>query len=541
MRKILGNIYIPSEGLFKKGILYYNEHIVEIIQDSTVQEDVFILPGLIDAHVHIESSMMSPIEYARESLKHGVVAAVTDPHEIANVCGVAGITYMVNAANEVPMKIFTGAPSCVPATKMESSGATINGGDIDQLFNDELCSHLAEMMNFPGVIFDDEEVVHKLNIAKKYKKVIDGHAPMLSGAELGKYIASGITTDHECTTLSEAIEKIDLGMKIMLRQSSASKDFWKLDELIDLYPDSIMFCTDDCHPNELQKGYIENLFREALNKNYSIQNIVKGATINAINHYGLNVGYLRKGDPADFIVLDNLTKFTVLKTVINGKDVFDGEKVLINQLPIAPINNFFCNAVSLSDILVNAQHEKNLQVIEVIPDSLLTKHITVPVISNDGFVESDVEKDILKIVVVNRYMEAKPMVGFIKGFGIKRGAIGGSVAHDSHNIIVVGVDNDSILQAITLIQKGRGGLVAVDKQEKVFLSLPIAGLMSDKCCADVAREYETINEFAIRLGTLLTASFMTLAFMALLVIPELKIGDKGLFNINTFSFVDLQS
>jgi adenine deaminase len=541
MRKILGNIYDPHEGLFKRGILYYSENIVEIIPDDTVREEVYILPGLIDAHVHIESSMMNPIEYAKESLRHGVVAAVTDPHEIANVCGVRGIMYMVNCVVQVPMKIITGAPSCVPATNMESSGAIIGADDIEQLFKNNQCSHLAEMMNFPGVLFNDSEVISKLDIAKKYNKVIDGHAPMLSGQQLVQYAAAGITTDHECTTLSEAIEKIGFGMKIMLRQSSASKDFEKLDKLIDQFPDSIMFCTDDCHPDELQKGYIEKLFRKALYKKYSIQNIIKGATINAINHYGLNVGYLRKGDPSDFIVVDNLKDFTILKTVINGKEVFNGNDVLVDAPSIASINNFFCNTVSLSDIQVKAHIGKSLNVIEIVPDSLLTKHITIPVSFNNGFIESYIGTDVLKIVVVNRYAEAKPTVGFIKGFGIKKGAIGGSVAHDSHNIIVVGADDKSILKAINLIQQSRGGLIAINDEATFLLPLPIAGLMSEKCCAEVADEYKTINDFSKSMGTSLNAPFMTLAFMALLVIPELKIGDKGLFNINTYSFVDLQS
>jgi len=540
MKSIKGNIFDPHSGQFQKGELFFNETIFEFVQDDSVVESILVLPGLVDAHVHIESSMLSPIEYSRESLRHGVVASVTDPHEIANVCGLDGVRYMVKSASLSPMKIFTGAPSCVPATNMESSGASISASDIETLFEGG-CFHLAEMMNFPGVLFDDPSVVSKLHIAQKYKKRIDGHAPTLSGTDLLKYFNAGITTDHECTTLGEALEKISLEMMIMLRESSASRDFDKLDRLIELKPKSVMFCTDDCHPDDLQKGYIDKLFRKALKRNYSISNIVDAATINAIVHYDLPVGYLRKNDFADFIVVNNLNDFTVLKTFINGVEVFDGSDVLIDEENLPPINNFYCNAISLSDISVEVINKKKLHVIDIIPDSLLTRHSVVDLNSVDGYIESDVSKDILKIVVLNRYQEAKPAVGFIRGFGLTQGAFGGSVAHDSHNIIVVGVDDDSILRAIEIIQQHKGGLVAVDKDIEQILSLPIAGLMSDKPCNIVAEEYDSITNLVRKMGSTLKSPFMTLAFMALLVIPELKIGDKGLFDVSTFSLIDLQS
>jgi adenine deaminase len=541
MKSIKGNIFNPISGQFQKGELYFNERIFEFVQDDSVVESIFVLPGLVDAHVHIESSMLSPIEYSRESLRHGVVASVTDPHEIANVCGLEGVRYMVKSASLLPMKIFTGVPSCVPATTMESSGATIDASDVETLFNEDGCFHLAEMMNFPGVLFNDPSVVSKLQIAKKLNKRIDGHAPMLSGADLLKYISAGITTDHECVTLGEALEKISLGMMIMLRESSASKDFDKLDRLIELQPKSVMFCTDDCHPDDLQKGYIDQLFRKAVNNGYPISNIVDAASINAIVHYDLPVGYLRMNDFADFIVVDNLTDFTVLKTFINGVEVFDGKKVFIEEVNLPPINNFFCNTISPIDISVEVEDGKKVNVIDIIPDSLLTRHIAVDLKSVNGYIESDLSKDILKIVVLNRYCEAKPTVGFIKGFGLTYGAFGGSVAHDSHNIIVVGVNDDSILRAIEIIQQNKGGLVAVDNENESILSLPIAGLMSDKPCNIVAEEYENITNVVREMGSTLRSPFMTLAFMALLVIPELKIGDKGLFDVSTFSLIDLQS
>jgi adenine deaminase len=541
IKTIKGNVFNPETGEFRKGVLFYNGKIQEFIPDDSVVEAAYILPGLIDAHVHIESSMLSPLEYSKESLRHGVVACISDPHEIANVCGMAGVDYMIDSAAMTPMKIFTGAPSCVPATDKESAGAIIGVEEIDELFKTNKCLHLAEMMNFPGVLFDDPLVLHKIETAKKYNKCIDGHAPMLFGESLKKYISKGITTDHECTTLQEAIEKADLGMKIILRESSASKDFNNLDRLIDLYPDSVMFCTDDCHPNDLKKGYIDKLFLRSIKKGYSIKNICKGATVNAIKHYHLPVGKLEIGDFADFIVVDDLVNFKILKTVINGDVVFDGINVSVKEELFSKINNFFVNEISLSDLKIKVISETMLNVIQVIPDSLSTKHIKFKIPDDVEFFESDIPSDILKIVVVNRYTISKPAIGFIKGFGIVNGAIGGSVAHDSHNIIIVGTDDQFILDAIQLIQKNRGGLVVLNEAEQLLLSLPIAGLMSDKSCAVVAHEYNVLNDEVKKMGTSLNAPFMTLAFMALLVIPELKIGDKGLFDVNKFSLIDLQS
>jgi len=539
-KSIKGNIYNPSTGEFRKGILFYNERIEKFIADDSISETQYVLPGLIDAHVHIESSMLSPLEYSVESLKHGVVACISDPHEIANVCGVDGIDYMVYSASQTPMKIFTGAPSCVPATDKETSGGIIGVDEIEELFKNNKCFHLAEMMNYPGVLFDDQFVLEKINLAYRYNKCIDGHAPMLNGEQLKKYINKGITTDHECTTLEEALEKIDLGMKIMLRESSASKDFDHLDRLIELKPDAAMFCTDDCHPDDLQKGYIDKLFQRAVKKGYSITTICKAASINAIKHYNLPVGKLEIDDCADFIVVNNLSDFNVLKTIINGEEVFDGKDVFIKKKHIPEINKFFINDVYLDELKVEVFPGNLLNVIQVIPDSLATKQLTYNVTDHVESFESSIQDDILKIVVVNRYAKAKPSIGFIKGFGLKKGAIGGSVAHDSHNIIVVGTDDQSILAAIRLIQLEKGGLVVINENEQIVLPLPIGGLMSDKDCATVAHEYSVLNCKVKEMGSSLKAPFMTLAFMALLVIPELKISDKGLFDVNKFSLIDLK-
>jgi adenine deaminase len=541
MKKITGNIFDPKSNSFVRGILYFNERIQSFEPDDTIKENCYILPGLIDSHVHIESSMLSPLEYSREAIRHGVVAAITDPHEIANVCGLDGIQFMLNSAEKTPMKIITGIPSCVPATDFECSGARIGEIEIEKLFQSGKCSHLSEMMNFPGVIFDDPSVLEKLKLAQKYGKKIDGHAPMLRGVELKKYINAGISTDHECTTIDEALEKIFLGMKIMLRESSASRDFDNLENLIEIHPESILFCTDDCHPEELQTHYIDDLIRRSLSKGYPIQNIISACTKNAIDHYGLNVGFLKTGDCADFIVVDNLENFTVFKTFLDGVELFDGVQVNIPTQTETPINKFYCNEVTLKDIQIKAKPGTDLHIIEVIKDSLLTKHICIPVPATIEFIEIDIASDILKIVVVNRYDKAKPAVGFIKGFGLTHGAIGGSVAHDSHNIIVIGTDDESILHAIQLIQKHRGGLVVINNETENILSLPIAGLMSDKPCDIVSNEYKILNKKVAEMGCKLKTPFMTMAFMALLVIPELKLGDRGLFDGNQFKFIDLQS
>jgi len=541
MKKISGNIFDSASKCFVKGHLYFDEHIQRFEEDNSVEESFFILPGLIDSHVHIESSMLSPLEYSREAIKHGVVAAITDPHEIANVCGLAGIQFMIDSAEKTPMKIFTGIPSCVPATDFECSGAKIGANEIEKLFQSGRCSHLSEMMNFPGVIYDDPNVLEKLKLAQIFGKKIDGHAPMLSGDSLKKYVNAGISTDHECTTIDEALEKKALGMKIMLRESSASRDFDILDRLIELHPESILFCTDDCHPDELQTHYIDDLVRRSLKKGYSIQNIITACTKNAIDHYELNVGFLKTGDCADFIVVDNLENFTVLKTFLDGVEVFDGVQVNVQKKNETSINNFYCNDVALNDIQIKAKPGTDLHIIGIVKDSLLTKHICIPVTSSSQFIKSDVANDILKIVVVNRYEKAKPAVGFIKGLGLNSGAIGGSVAHDSHNIIVIGTDDESILRAISLIQKNRGGLAVVNDKLENILPLPIAGLMSDQSCEVVAREYKKMNALVKEMGCIQNAPFMTMAFMALLVIPELKLSDRGLFDGNKFAFIELQS
>lgn len=539
MKTIEGNIVDIIDRTIRKGRVYFSGIIESIQYDDAIESEAYILPGLIDAHVHIESSMMSPLEYSKVAIRNGVVAAVTDPHEIANVCGMEGVEFMIKNAQLTPMKISTGAPSCVPATPFETSGACLGSKEITLLFEKGWCSHLSEMMNFPGVVNADDEVLSKLNIAKKYHKSIDGHAPLLKGNDLETYINAGISTDHECTSLEEAIEKIHLGMKIMLRESSASHDFDILLPLIQNHSDQVMFCTDDIHPDDLEVGYINLLVKRAIHAGYSIFDVLSASTYTAINHYHLSVGVLQIKDQADFIVVDSLDEFNILKTVISGNEIYDGDKVHVSVVTNESVNNFYRNNITIEDIQIKA-NGNFLNVIEISEGSLLTKKLIYPIVGNNLCVQSNIENDIIKIVVVNRYQKAKPAIAFIKGFKLKNGAIAGSIAHDSHNIIAIGVDDKEIIAAIKTIQDNKGGLVVVDDCYVDFLELPIAGLMSNADCVTVALNYKILLQKAKSLGCFLHSPFMTMAFMSLLVIPEIKLSDKGLFDGNKFEIIDLQ-
>jgi len=539
VKKICGNIYDHQSGDFRKGYITFSEKIISICFDESIIVDNYILPGLIDSHVHIESSMMSPVNYANEALKHGVIAAIADPHEIANVCGLSGVEYMVKSASLSPMKIFFGAPSCVPATSFETSGSTLSSNDISILFRNNTCWHLSEMMNFPGVIAYDKEVLDKIQIARDFNKIIDGHAPGLHGDLLKEYVSFGISTDHECTSIEESKEKIELGMKILLRRSSASNDFLNLMDLISSNEDDVMLCTDDCHPDDLQNGYIDEMVKDALQHGFLLQKILKAATFNPVLHYNLPVGTLDVDSFADFIVVDSLENFAVLETYINGECVFDGNTVVSINEKILLVNNFLSNEITLDDLKVSNDKHSLLNIIEIISNSLLTNKLVLPIDNTQQFIYSDIENDILKIIVLNRYTKSKPSIGFIKGFGIKKGAFGSTVAHDSHNIIVVGVDDFSILKAIEALQMSKGGLTFFNGETLRTLSLPIGGLMSEEPCNIVSHQYKAITDEVNNVGCSLKSPFMTLAFMSLLVIPKLKIGDRGLFDVDSFSFTEL--
>ena len=522
----------PGTVHFSKGI------ITEITEDNAVY-DQYLLPGFTDAHIHIESSMLVPYEFAKVALLHGTVATVSDPHEIANVCGLKGVEYMIENAKDAKLKFNFGAPSCVPATTFETAGAVLNAEDVAQLLARPDIRYLSEMMNYPGVLFGDIEVMKKIESAHRLNKVIDGHAPSLRGDDARKYIAAGISTDHECFTLEEALDKVNTGMKILIREGSAARNFEALHTLITSHTAMTMLCSDDKHPDELLHGHLNQLVVRALNKGHNLFDVLQCACVNPVLHYSLSVGLLRVGDPADFIVINNPEVFLVSQTWINGECVAnDGQTTLTNRSH-APINNFNAWDVSVQDIEVKKNSE-SVKVIEALDGQLITNCIQAKPLEKDGLWVSNPENDILKIAVVNRYSKQKPVVGFIKNFGLKLGAIASTVAHDSHNIIVTGVSDADIVDAVNLLMQSGGGLSAVSGTDKKVIALPVAGLMSDKSCEEIGRDYASIDSMAKQMGSALRAPFMTLSFMALLVIPHFKIGDKGLFNAVKFELTSLE-
>lgn len=530
-------IDVVAKKMFKGTVKVENGKIVDIMENNHVS-DQYILPGLIDAHIHIESSMLIPSEFARIAVVHGTVATVSDPHEIGNVLGITGVKFMINNGKKVPFKFFFGAPSCVPATPFETSGSSIGVEEVEELLHSNDIYYLSEMMNFPGVLSSDTIVMQKLVLAKKYNKPVDGHAPGLRGEKAAIYIAAGITTDHECYTKDEAIDKLKQGMKILIREGSAAKNFDTLSSLINEYPDGVMFCSDDKHPNDLVKGHINELVKRAIAMGYDPMTVLRCCSFNPVKHYKLNVGLLQKGDPADFIIVDDLSNFNVLSTYINGIKVAEKGQSMIRSAKESPLNNFFSSIINDNDIKAIAGNEQ-IRVIKAFDGQLITEELFANgKIVSDNFV-SDTTNDILKIVVKNRYSDSSPAVGFVSGFGLKAGAIGSSVAHDSHNIIAVGADDHSIAEAINLIVSSEGGISYVNGKEKQLLKLPFAGIMTDEDGYSVASRYELFDHKAKEMGSKLRAPFMTLSFMALLVIPEIKLSDKGLFDAKNFKFIGL--
>lgn len=509
----------------------------------------FILPGFIDAHVHIESSMLVPSEFARLAVVHGTVGTVSDPHEIANVCGMQGVEFMIEDGKTVPFKFNFGAPSCVPATHFETAGALLDSKAVEELLKRDEIKYLSEMMNFPGVLHGEKEVFKKIAAALKLNKPVDGHAPGLRGEDAKKYINSGISTDHECFTKEEALDKLQHGMKIIIREGSAAKNFDALIELLNDHPEHIMFCSDDKHPDSLVEGHINNLCARALAKGIDVFKILRAACINPVLHYKLDIGLLREGDAADFIIVKDLEQFNVEKTFINGELVAENGKTLIKKPGITTqgVNNFNCLLKEPDDFVfllneVQLTNENTIPVILAEDGQLITKKIYVsPKVEGDKIVP-DIENDILKIVVINRYHDAPVAKAFIKNFGLRKGAIASSVAHDSHNIVAVGVDDESICNAVNAIIKYEGGVSLCfgstsTNQKNIVLALPVAGLMSTEDGYEVAKKYSDIDSAAKSLGSTLSSPFMTLSFMALLVIPHLKLSDKGLFDGDSFSFI----
>ncbi len=501
-----------------------------------------IMPGFVDAHVHIESSMLVPTAFARLAVVHGTVATVSDPHEIANVCGPEGVQYMIDDSKRSPFKFFFGAPSCVPATFFETAGAHIDAAATEQLLANPDIWYLAEMMNFPGVLFEDKEVMAKIAAAKKAGKPIDGHAPGLRGEDAKKYAAAGMTTDHECFTIEEARDKLAAGMKIIIREGSAARNFEELAPLFATDADKLMFCSDDKHPDELVLNHINALVKRALAKGYDLFDVLRAASYNPVQHYKIPVGLLQTGDAADFIVVDNIESFNILKTYINGALVAENGQSLLEAVKILPINNFNITHKQVGEFTVKATKENpQIRVIEALDGQLVTNEIIAQGKTTDGCLVCDIENDILKMAVVNRYSDEAPVsVAFIKNIGIKSGALASTVGHDCHNIIAVGADDESLCLAVNSLVDCKGGIVVVENNTPYVLPLPIAGLMADTDGYTVAERYAAIDQQAKALGSQLRAPFMTLSFMALLVIPALKLSDKGLFNGAKFEFTPVE-
>ncbi len=503
---------------------------IDAVEPIKEKCETYMMPGFIDAHIHIESSMLPPSEFARLAACHGTVATVSDPHEIANVLGISGVEYMLENGKKTPFKFYFGASPCVPATPFETSGAVLGINEVERLLRMPEIKYLSEVMNFPGVIHKDPDILAKIAKAKALGKMIDGHAPGLRGEELEKYIQAGITTDHEAFSYEEGLEKIQKGMKILIREGSAAKNFEALAPLITRYPNMLMFCSDDRHPNDLAKEHIDGHVRRAVAKGYDLFDVLRIASINPVEHYGLEVGLLRVGDPADFIVVEDLEKFTILQTVVEGEIIAERGKPTIDSKEVKTPNNFHAKIKKTEDFSLEIC--THTEIIHALDHSLITQEEILDLSNRQ-------EEDVLKITVVNRYKDAPPAVAYVHGFGLEKGAIASSVAHDSHNIIAVGCSDALLAKAVNAIIERKGGICAVTEEKTELLELPIAGLMSEKNGFEVAHSYERLNTMVKKeFSSPLSAPFMTLSFMALLVIPELKLSDKGLFDGRTFHFIN---
>jgi adenine deaminase len=530
---------IKNRRIFKGEIHIENGKIVSI-EEKDCYENHYILPGFVDAHIHIESSMLVPSEFARIAVNHGTVATVSDPHEIANVLGVDGVHFMIENGKQTPFKFNFGAPSCVPATAFESAGAIIDSSDIKILMSNPDIKYLAEMMNYPGVLFDDEEVLQKIAWAKHYGKPIDGHAPGVIGDDITKYIKAGMSTDHECFTYEEGLEKLQKGMKILIREGSAAKNFEALIDLLPEHYENVMFCSDDKHPDDLIINHINALCARAVTKGMDVFKVLQAACVNPVEHYKLDVGLLKVGDAADCIVVSDLKAFQVLQTYINGELVSENGNSRLKSTAFKNLNNFNTSKKQVEAFRV-ASEAKQIRVIEALEGQLVTNELIAPATIQNGNLISNTETDILKMTVVNRYKDDQPAIAFIKNFGLKHGAIASSVGHDSHNIIAVGVSDEMICKAVNLIIENKGGICAVSTSEEKIVPLPVAGIMSDQDGETIGKQYAELDVMAKHLGSQLNAPYMTLSFMALLVIPSLKLSDMGLFNGKDFKFTPLEA
>lgn len=546
-----------EEGIFKEIVP------IHVTEETKIDMEGLMLPGFIDAHIHIESSMMTPAQFAKVAVRHGTTSVVCDPHEIANVCGIEGIEFMIENASTVPFNFYFAAPSCVPATSFETSGAVIDSDDIRYLLEKDEVVALAEMMNFPGVIGGDPEVLRKLELAREYNKPIDGHAPLLSERDLDIYLKEAISTDHECSSFQEAMEKKQKGMKIMVRDGSSAKDMealfdfseriehYKNQDSFGIIPNEVLsrrlhspifdfIVSDDKHPNDLINGHLNESVKKAADLGIDIIKAIEMVTINPAAHYGIDAGSIVTGAKADFIIIDNLTDLNILKTYVSGECVFDGEDVLFDIGDVEVENSIAADEKCSEDFDVYFEGDEcKVNVIECTDGDLLTKKATARLTTKDGIVQPDIFQDILKIAVVERYGSNTVANGFIKGFGLKKGAIASSIAHDSHNIVVVGYSSEMMAEAVNTVIKNKGGIAVVSEDFEDSLSLPIAGLMSNEDAYDVAKKLDVLHRMASALGCKLDSPFMTMAFMSLLVIPSIKLSDKGLFDGDSFEFMDV--
>lgn len=546
VRTLAGQIVdVHARRVFPGRVEWRAGRITRITEDSAVREKRLIMPGFTDAHIHIESSLLPPAEFARLAVRHGTVATVSDPHEIANVLGARGVAYMIADGKRTPLKFNFGAPSCVPATTFETAGAALDANAVARLLARQDVRYLAEVMNFPGVLGGDPALRTMIEVAQKLGKQIDGHAPGLRGEQARAYAAAGPTTDHECFTLEEAQDKLAAGMKILIREGSAARNFAALAPLLKTHPKRVMFCCDDLHPDLLIGGHIDRHIRRALATGADRFDILRCASVNPVEHYGLDVGLLRAGDRADFVVVDGWRKFRVLRTYLGGELVAENGRSKLKRLVSKTPNQFRAKPRRAAEFAVAANGATKLNVIEALNGQLISRHVVEAGVVQEGALVADASRDLLKIAVVNRYgttrrlrnSESRPAVAFIRGIGLKAGAIASSVAHDSHNIVAVGADDESLAEAVNLVIENRGGLSCVGRGRRAVLPLPIAGLMSDLDGPMVAKRYTQLDRMAKQLGSKLDAPFMTLSFMALLVIPDLKLSDRGLFSAAKWSFV----
>ncbi len=497
----------------------------------------FILPGFVDAHVHIESSLVAPAAFARAAVRHGTVAAVADPHEIANVLGAAGVAFMLDEAARTPFHVAFGVPSCVPATPFETAGAVLGAEAVAALLDRPGVTHLAEMMNVPGVLQGDRSVLAKLAAARARGKPIDGHAPGLRGEALRRIVRAGITTDHECLGLEEALEKAALGMKILLRRGSAARLFEPLLPVLARHPGACMFCSDDKHPGDLLAGHIDELVRIAVAAGADLFDVLRAACLNPVRHYRLDAGLLRPGDRADWIEVEDLRAFRVRRTVIGGRVLAEaGEARLPALAPLSVPNAFALRPVTAAAFRMAARPGA-CRLIGVRDGDLVTDAATCCPTLRDGTVVADPSRDLVKLAVINRYLpDAPPALALAAGTGLGRGAFAASVAHDSHHVIAAGVDDEALADAVNAVVAHGGGLAAAGGAAAArTLPLPLAGLMSPGTCEAAAAGHQAVDAAARACGCRLRAPFMTLSFLALPVIPALKLTDKGLFDAGRFA------